>query len=46
MQAGKPIGGKFSFDTENRQPWKGSPPAPTPPDFGEDPVKVEVAELI
>lgn len=44
---GKPIGGKFSFDAENREPWSGDPPAPEPPTFDtEDPLKIEIAELI
>ena len=30
---GAPIGGKLSFDAENRKPWKGSPAAPVPPRF-------------
>lgn len=44
--ASKPIGGKYSFDTENRQPWKGLPPAPEPPTFAVDEITEEVAELI
>ena len=31
--AGAPVGGKLSFDAENRKPWKGSPAAPIPPRF-------------
>lgn len=46
MQAGKPVGGKFSFDAENRQAWSGQPPAPTPPTFVPDAITQEVAELI
>ena len=42
----KPIGGKYSFDAENRQPWKGTPPAPTFPTFEIDDIKSEVAEII
>lgn len=30
---GAPAGGKLSFDSENRKPWKGTPPAPSPPRF-------------
>ncbi len=30
---GTPTGGKLSFDSENRKPWKGSPPAPEAPRF-------------
>lgn len=44
---GKPVGGKFSFDAENREPWSGEPTAPEPPTFDtDDPLKTEVAELI
>lgn len=46
MERGKPIGGRFSFDTENRQPWKGEPPAPTPPTFVVDPITEEVCDLV
>lgn len=46
MDGGKPVGGKFSFDAENRKPWKGEPAAPTPPTFPRDDIKDEVAALI
>jgi deoxyribodipyrimidine photolyase-related protein len=46
MRDMKPIGGKFSFDAENRRPWLGEPVAPEPPDFEPDAITVEVAELI
>lgn len=46
MKDGKPLGGKYSFDPENRLPWKGDPPAPRPPTFPVDPVKEEVGRLI
>lgn len=46
MAGEKPVGGKVSFDTENRRPWHGSPPAPDPPSFPRDPIKEEVAALI
>lgn len=46
MERGKPVGGKWSFDTENRKPWKGDPPAPPPPRFEPDAVTREVGELI
>jgi deoxyribodipyrimidine photolyase-related protein len=35
MEGESPAGGKFSFDAENRRPWKGTPAAPEPPHFGE-----------
>jgi deoxyribodipyrimidine photolyase-related protein len=46
MQRGKPVGGKFSFDAENRQPWRGTPPAPTPPATTPDAITREVGELV
>ncbi|MGH0036603.1 MAG: cryptochrome/photolyase family protein [Myxococcota bacterium] len=46
MDDGKPLGGRFSFDADNRKPWRGDPPAPTPPEFPSDPIKQEVCELI
>lgn len=46
MDGGKPRGGKFSFDTENRLPWKGSPPLPEPLRFPDDAIKTEVVELV
>jgi deoxyribodipyrimidine photolyase-related protein len=46
MEDGKPVGGKFSFDADNRLPWKGTPPAPDPPRFSPDAVTTEVIELI
>ena len=44
--AGKPIGGKWSHDAANREPWKGQPPAPTPLQYTVDEITVEVCELI
>jgi deoxyribodipyrimidine photolyase-related protein len=44
--AGKPLGGKFSFDAENRETWSGDPPAASPPEFSADAVTEEVAELV
>jgi deoxyribodipyrimidine photolyase-related protein len=46
MSDGKPLGGKLSFDTENRRPWRGEPPAPAPPRYPLDPIKQEVIELV
>ncbi len=37
MEAGGPVGGKFSFDAENREFWKGEPPAALPPAFPASP---------
>jgi deoxyribodipyrimidine photolyase-related protein len=46
MDGDRPRGGRFSFDAENRQPWRGDPPAPDPPTFPVDPIKEEVARLV
>jgi len=46
MDRGKPEGGKYSFDAENRKPWRGDPPAPQPPTFTPDEITREVGELI
>lgn len=46
MEKGKPVGGKFSFDAENRRRWDGTPPAPTPPEFPGSPLREEVAAII
>jgi deoxyribodipyrimidine photolyase-related protein len=46
MEANKPIGGKYSFDSENRLPWKGSPAAPSAPSFAPNAVTEEVGYLI
>ena len=46
MDGGKPLGGKFSFDADNRRQWNGEPPAPAPPAFEPDEITLEVGELI
>ena len=46
MDGARPVGGKWSFDAENRRPWRGSPPAPTPPVFTPDAITREVGALI
>ncbi len=46
MHHGKPIGGKFSFDIDNRKPWLGIPAAPAPLIFEPDDITREVAMLI
>lgn len=44
--AGKPLGGKFSFDAENRKRWDGTPPAPHPPEFTGSLLREEVVREI
>jgi deoxyribodipyrimidine photolyase-related protein len=46
MDRGKPVGEKLSHDSANRKPWKGSPPAPQPCAFPNNPIKEEVGQLI
>ena len=46
MEDGQPVGGRYSFDTENRKPWRGEPPAPDPPRFTPDAVTDEVGSLV
>ena len=46
MEAGSPRGGKYSFDPDNREPWRGVPAAPTPPTFAVDDLKQAVLNLI
>jgi deoxyribodipyrimidine photolyase-related protein len=46
MDGDAPRGGRFSFDVENRKPWRGDPPAPAPPRFAPDAITREVGALI
>ena len=46
MANGKPLGDKFSFDAENRSPYKGEVPAPHFPSFSPDPITQEVIALV
>jgi deoxyribodipyrimidine photolyase-related protein len=46
MQHGKPIGGQFSFDAENRNPYKGQVPVPVPPSFQPDALTAEVIAMV
>jgi deoxyribodipyrimidine photolyase-related protein len=46
MENAKPMGGKFSFDEENRKPWRGAPPAPEVPTFPVDAITREVCDLV
>jgi len=36
MEGGRPVGGKWSYDAENRKPWRGEPEAPELPRFEGD----------
>ncbi len=44
--AGKPVGGRFSFDGENRRPWPGTPAEPPLPAFEDTAIKREVCSLV
>ncbi|NIR47580.1 deoxyribodipyrimidine photolyase, partial [candidate division KSB1 bacterium] len=46
MEHGQPVGGKYSFDAENRKSWRGQPVAPEVPTFPIDAIKGEVGKLI
>jgi deoxyribodipyrimidine photolyase-related protein len=46
MRGGKPVGGKFSFDADNRNPYKGEVPAPRFPEFPPDAITQEVIALV
>ncbi|MFM2164599.1 MAG: hypothetical protein RL325_1036, partial [Planctomycetota bacterium] len=46
MERGKPVGGKYSFDADNRKRWDGTPAAPTPPEFPGSLLREEVADEI
>jgi len=46
MEEGSPVGGKYSHDGDNRQPWKGEPTAQTPPVFVCDEIDDEVIALV
>jgi deoxyribodipyrimidine photolyase-related protein len=42
----KPVGGKYSFDAENRLPWKNELPVPVRPSFAPDEITQEVMAMI
>lgn len=46
MEDGRPVGGRFSFDGENRKAWRGEPQAPIPPRFAPDALTEEVCDLV
>jgi deoxyribodipyrimidine photolyase-related protein len=46
MEDGKPVGGKYSFDADNRERWDGEPAAPPLPTFEVDDVTREVCQLV
>jgi deoxyribodipyrimidine photolyase-related protein len=46
MDGSKPRGGQFSFDVENRKPYRGRVPIPTPPSFPPDAITQEVIDYV
>ena len=46
MRAGKPVGGQYSYDPDNRNPYKGEVPVPVPPQFVPDAITQEVIALV
>jgi deoxyribodipyrimidine photolyase-related protein len=46
MEHGKPAGGKFSFDAENRLPWRNELPVPVRPSFAPDAITRDVMAMI
>ena len=46
MVKGKPMGGRFSFDAENREAWTGTPKAPALPRYQVDAITAEVCDLV
>ena len=46
MENAKPTGGQFSFDADNRNPFRNEVPVPTPPAFPPDDITREVIDYI
>ncbi len=46
MRNGKPLGGQFSYDPDNRNPYKGEVPVPIPPTYPPDDITTEVITYI
>ena len=46
MEQGKPIGGKYSFDADNRMPWKGNPETQEELRFSIDEIDESVMKLV
>ena len=46
MERSKPIGGKWSYDTENRKPFRNEVPVPVRPTFTPDAITREVIALV
>ena len=46
MKNGKPLGGQFSFDEDNRKPYRGQPPVPSRPAYAPDVITDEAIALV
>lgn len=46
LEEGRPAGGTWNLDAENRKTWKGAPPVPPRPSFPPDTVTREVMALV
>ncbi len=46
MKGAQPVGGQWSYDAENRKPYRGEVPVPERPSFAPDAITREVMELI
>ncbi len=46
MRGGKPEGGQFSFDSENRKPYRGVPPVPKRTPYPPDAITQEAIEVV
>ena len=46
MQKSKPVGGQFSYDADNRNPYKGQVPIPKPLSFPPDELTLEVIDFV
>lgn len=46
MKNGRPLDGRFSFDTENRRPYKGDPPVPVVSHYSPDELTQEVLHYV
>ena len=42
----EPLGGRYSFDEENRKPYRGQPPVPARPGFAPDAITAEAIEAV
>ncbi|SNT31940.1 deoxyribodipyrimidine photolyase-related protein [Granulicella rosea] len=46
MQHAKPVGGEYTFDAENRKPFRDQVPVPAPPRFPPDEITEEVIAMV